>query len=160
MTNNEIDLEESKNVYILLRVGQERVATPILSIREILEPIAVSYVSNTIPFFKGIINVRGEVIGLIDLRMKFKQDASRPGLFVIVDDPNGPIAYIVDEVLRVEEILAEAIKTDIKIQHGGDHEYFKGVVKSGAEIVSVIDFFKLYDIESNIEFGKLRGAAA
>ncbi len=158
--NTEIDLEESKNLYLVMKIGEEKLATPILGVREILEPLPVSPVANTIDFFKGVINVRGEVIGVIDLREKFKQPTKMIGVFVIVDDPSGPVAYVIDEVAKVEEILPVAIKSDIKIQHGGHHDYFRGVVKIREELVSVIDFHKLFDSKESVEFKKLKSAAA
>lgn len=153
--NSEIDLSESKNLYLVIKVGEEKIATPILSIREILEPIPVSAVSNTIKFFKGIINIRGDVIGVIDLREKFKQSPATKGVFLIADDPSGPVAYVVDEIVYVKEINDDVIKSDIKIQHGGHHDYFKGVTKINGDIVSVIDFFRLFDSKETIEFKSL-----
>ncbi|WP_024790655.1 MULTISPECIES: chemotaxis protein CheW [unclassified Lebetimonas] len=101
--------DEEKNVlddYIQVVgfiVGEEEFAVPILSIQEIIKPIEWTKVPFTPPYVLGVFNLRGNVLPLIDLRIKFNTaaepeidpDATR---FIVMKIKNEDVAFIIDRL--------------------------------------------------------------
>lgn len=66
---------ESENKFLVFSVGEELYASPLLSIREVLEFQPPKPMPNMVHYFTGVINVRGAIVGVIDLRTKFGHEA-------------------------------------------------------------------------------------
>ncbi len=91
-------------------VGEEEFTVPILSIQEIIKPIEYTRVPQTPDYVLGVFNLRGSVIPLIDLRMKFgvKAEAHTPDTRYIVMKNDDEIAgFVIDQ-------LTEAIRLNVK----------------------------------------------
>src|SRR5438445_1123245 len=63
--------------YLLFRLGQEEYGIPVMKVREIIGQHDIAVVPNTPDFVKGVVNLRGKVIPIIDLRMKLGLPAER-----------------------------------------------------------------------------------
>ena len=126
-------------------MGDELFATALVEIREVIEFHQAKPIPHMPVFFKGVINIRGEIIGVIDLRERLGvagSDATRCQL--VFETDSGPLAAIVDRVHSVTIIEESQMdrRTIIGV-HGADRSYFLGVGKVENRIFTLISLGKL-----------------
>ena len=151
-----LELEDSQNTYLSFHVGDELMAAKILSVREVLEPFEIYPIANTINCFRGIINVRGEVIGVLDLRMKFGVTAEdhREMRYLVHESDQGPVAFIVDKVVSVVEIKDEKIDLNVRIRNAQKMDYFKGIARVNEQLMTVVELNSIFDSDGMLEIQK------
>jgi purine-binding chemotaxis protein CheW len=135
--------------FLLFRVGGELYGTPLLGIREVVEPQEPKPIPNTVSFFSGIINLRGQVIGIIDLRKRFGCEASRhPGMaLMIFTTESGPLGALVDEIESVVKIPQTNIESKAAIRMHVPSDFFIGIGNQGGRLISLIDLNKVLGTE-------------
>ena len=101
--------EESRILQLVgFVVGEEEFAIPILTIQEIIKPIEYTRVPRTPPFVLGVFNLRGSVIPLIDLRMKFGVPANKSDdmRYIVLKDGDEIAGFVIDrlnQALRIHK---------------------------------------------------------
>ena len=151
-----LELEDSRNTYLSFHVGDELMAAKILSVREVIEPFEIYPIANTINCFRGIINVRGEVIGVLDLRMKFGVTAEdhKEMRYLVHESDQGPVAFIVDKVVSVVEIKDEKIDLNVRIRNAQKMDYFKGIARVNEQLMTVVELNSIFDSDGMLEIQK------
>lgn len=103
--------------YLTFILGDEEYGVGIMKVREIIGVMEITVVPHTVEYIKGVINLRGRVIPVMDLRLKFameeKKYTDRTCVIVVeVDGQNGPIhvGLLVDEVSEVMNIANDDIE--------------------------------------------------
>ncbi|MFK8136967.1 MAG: chemotaxis protein CheW [Bdellovibrionales bacterium] len=140
--------------YLLFRVGEELYGTPLLGVREVVEPQACKKMPNTVPYFKGLINIRGEIVGVIDLRIRFSQSAEDEGAALIVFDTDaGAVGALVDQVDSVLAITEDIIDKNPNVGSMVPVEFLVGIAKLEDKLVSLVDLNKTL---GNEELSQLR----
>ena len=148
-----LELEDSQNTYLSFQVGDELMASKILSVREVLEPFEIYPIANTINCFRGIINVRGEVIGVLDLRTKLGVTAEdhKEMRYLVHESDQGPVAFIVDKVVSVVEIKDEKIDLNVRIRNAQKMDYFKGIARVNDNLMTVVELSAIFDSDGMLE---------
>jgi len=143
------DEDSMKNRYLTFRVGNENYGIPISCVTEIVSMQKVTEVPDMPEFVKGVINLRGQVIPVIDVRLRFNlsaRDYDDRTCAVVVNLETmivGLIVDSVDEVLQIDEINISPAPTVVE---GGACSYINGMgrVENGVKIL--LDIHKLlYD---------------
>jgi purine-binding chemotaxis protein CheW len=160
---SENNLKESAqdNRYLVFRLAGECYATPLLGVREIVEPQDYKPVPNTLKHFLGVINLRGQIVGLIDLRKRFGlsiEKQEQPAL-VVFDSPSGPLAAFVDKVESVSTIHDGDIEKNPNIQTSIPQNYLIGIGKHQKELVSILDLQKILSADELVSIRNTRIAA-
>ena len=139
---------------VSFRVGNEMFATSISRVQEIIRMPAVVKVPKSPDFVKGVINLRGRVIPVVDLKTKFeiegqiKKDESR---IIITEINNVMIGLIVDAVSEVIQVSKSSFSDTPEIVSGAKKKFVKGVVQEKDEMIMVLNVDNiLSDDESNI----------
>ena len=169
--NDDQELEEwfdafSKEVdgaeqFLLFTVGGTYFATPLLSVQEVLEEISPTTIPNTVPHFRGVFNLRGEVVGTVDLRDKFEVDdssAESEAKYLIFKTANGVFAAVVDQVSAVIYVAADLLDKDPAIKIKAPKKFLIGVAKLGEQMVTVIDLAALLTEEDVIALKNFKAA--
>jgi purine-binding chemotaxis protein CheW len=135
--------------YLTFQLGGEEYGLEILKVREIIGMLDVTFVPQTEPFVRGVINLRGKVIPVIDLRSKFglehRDDDERTCTIVVeVTSPSGQrmlMGLVVDQVREVVNVRGEDIEPTPSFGSHMDTEYILGMAKvdSGVKILLAID---------------------
>jgi len=115
--SNDPKATESENIVQLVGffVGEEEFAVPILSIQEIIKPVEHTRVPSTPDYVLGVFNLRGNVIPLIDLRLKFGLADARQSddtRYIVIKNNNEIAGFVIDkltEAIRIKESLIDAI---------------------------------------------------
>lgn len=115
-------------------------------VREILDMVPVTEVPNAQPFVSGLINVRGKVVPLADLRLHFGMPQSPPTVdtrIVVIDAMVGgestAVGILADRVYEVTEIAPAAIEETPRIGLRWRPEYISGIGKRGADFIIILD---------------------
>ncbi len=132
------------------RLGNEEFAVDILKIQEINRLVEITRVPKAPIFVEGVINLRGKVIPVIDLRKKFglsneaRDDETR---IVVMDIRKRIVGLIVDSVSEVLRAPASSVEPPPPMLGGVDSEYIKGVCKLEDRLLILLDVNKLLSIE-------------
>lgn len=135
--------------YLLFRIAGELYGTPLLGVREVVEPQEPKPIPNTVSFFSGVINLRGQVVGVMDLRKRFGHEAThQAGMALMVfDTESGPIAALVDAIESVTQIPRSNIEAKPAVRTNVPVDYLIGIGKHGGRLVSLIDLNHILGIE-------------
>ena len=101
--------------YLIFRIGEEAFAAPLLSLREIVEPLAYQPVPNMNDYFLGMANLRGQIIGVLDLGLRFglrPVAGSKDGVYLVFEVDGTVMAGLVHRVDSVLVIPPESIVHD------------------------------------------------
>lgn len=133
-------VEEAQR-YLLFVLGGETYGTPLNSIKEVIKPVGVKAVPYMVNHFKGVINLRGQIVSIVDMREKFslKFDPNKEGIIMVVETPEGLLGAIVDELVSVQVIENTQIDRNAMIETKIDMNFFLGVAKQSDSLVNLID---------------------
>jgi purine-binding chemotaxis protein CheW len=150
LTDDEEDTQANK--FLSFKLGNEAYGIGIKHIIEIIELQKVISVPDLPDYVKGVINLRGKVIPVLDLRIRFGMEErvyDDRTCIVIVSINNLGIGLIVDNVDEVLEIIPENIEPPPKFKsRTGTNRYINGIGKVGAEVKILLDVEKiLYEKE-------------
>lgn len=132
--------------FVIFMLENEEYGIDILRVKEIKEMMNITRVPKAAHYVRGVINLRGEVIPVIDLRMKFnlpggKENENTRIIIVSVDDII--VGLIVDTSSEVIEIKSEAIEDAPDTVGAADQSYIYGIGKVGERLIILLDIVKV-----------------
>jgi purine-binding chemotaxis protein CheW len=142
-----------KERYLVYRIKNELFASPLLDFKEVIEFIKPKLVPNMPSCFSGMINLRGLIIGVIDLRLKLgiTDSFSSKSSMLICETQVGHLAAVIDKVEYVINVSPSEIQ-DLKIEGRVDVDCLRGFIQHQENLIIVIDIKKFVSsIKNNIE---------
>ncbi|WP_283132568.1 chemotaxis protein CheW [Enterovibrio norvegicus] len=134
---------------LIFSLADEQYGIPLSSVKEVIGLVKVTPIPHVPPFFKGLINLRGRIISVIDLRLKLgleetEYEAKRTS--IVISDVNAlTIGSIVDDVNEVIGFDEEQIERELEISHSIKRDYIAGVAKAKDNLVLLLDINKVLD---------------
>lgn len=133
--------------YMTFKLASEEYGLAILRVREIIGLMDITRVPRTREFIRGVINLRGKVIPVVDLRLKFNMpatEATDQTVIIVVQWSvnNNPVTMgiLVDEVLEVMNIAAEQIEPPPELySRDGDTDFILGIGKADKRVICLLD---------------------
>lgn len=133
--------------YLTFRLDERDYGVEITRVREIIGMIEVTKVPQTYPFVLGVVNLRGKVIPVIDLRLRFDLDYRQPDertciIVVEVDSPSGQTALmgaVVDQVSEVVMVEAGDLEKTPNFGVELDTSYIMGMAKTTGGVKILLD---------------------
>lgn len=136
---------------VTLRIGGERIAIPAVLLREILEPVRVTRVPTANRFAEGLVNVRGSVVPLTDLRVAFGMpvaEATPDTRFIVLDltveDALMTVAISADKVETVTPLDPDQIVPVPEVGTLWPPDYVRGICKLGDDFVLLPDLHRIF----------------
>jgi purine-binding chemotaxis protein CheW len=135
--------------YLTFTLGEETYGLDILRVQEIIGIMPVTRVPRTPGFVRGVINLRGRVIPVVDLRVKFDTggavDHERTCIVVVQVSGNTSsiMGAVVDEVSEVADIADEQIEDTPDFGGGVETDFVRGVGKVADKVVMLLDIDKV-----------------
>lgn len=132
---------------VTFEVANEEFAVDILAVQEINRMMELTRVPQSPPEVEGVINLRGKIIPVIDLRRKFampmseKSEASR---IIVVEVHKRVIGFIVDRVHEVLRISSDIVEPAPAMVCSIDSEFIAGVGKLEDRLIILLDIAKLF----------------
>lgn len=146
VTDTSTKIQELAGKYLTFQLSNEIYGLPILSVREIIGMLPVTSVPHSPPHVKGVVNLRGRVIPVTDLRIRFGlPEAEHTPETCIIFVRVGPIeaGLIVDKVKEVNDIPARDIEESPEINSTGDSHMILGMGKVSEKVVILLDAAKV-----------------
>ena len=143
---------ETQFQLVTFHLGEELYGVDIMDVKEIVRLQNVRVIPNAPYYVEGIINLRGEIIPIIDLHKRFKiQTINRPedieieGGFIILNIDGNKIGIIIDKVERVMTVKGEDVKDPPQMLSGIGSEYIEGVVREKNGYLIMLNIRKLFN---------------
>lgn len=143
--NGQEDEDSVRSKYIIFTLEGELYGVQLLQIREVIKMPQIKPVPHTEGWLKGVINLRGKIISVLDLRLKFGIRSSNPdqGLILIAEDSQGLAGAIVDTIEFVREIPEEDIEKNPGVDTRIPATQLIGIAKSSDKLVHLLDLEKI-----------------
>ena len=132
---------------VTFKLGNEEFALDILKVQEINRIVEITKVPKAPDFVEGVINLRGRVIPIVDIRKKFHlniKEATKETRIIVVNIINKTIGLIVDSVSEVLRINSSTIQPPPPLIAGLDSDYIKGVGKLDERLIILLDIDKIF----------------
>lgn len=141
------DREEKEQLMQLVgfTIGREQFGVDILMVQEIIRSAPITSVPNSPDFIEGVINLRGNIIPVVELRKRlglFRKDAASKDSWILILDIDGRVTgFIVDSVTKVLKIMESTIEPPPEVVMAGlANRYIKGVCDIGGALLILLDF--------------------
>lgn len=153
---------ENANRYIEFSLGHERYAVPLMMVREVISVPTPTPIPNSAPHFLGIVNLRGSIISIIDLRTKLKIKKN-PDLHeesvIIIDAGISLMGIIVDSINKVLTFNEGDLSDMPAVETQVDAGFISGIYKSEKDLVVLLDIAKVLDVKDREALTKASRAA-
>ena len=151
---NSADMSELSGKYLTFHLGDEGYGLEILKVQEIIGMLEITKIPQTPNYVKGVINLRGKVIPVIDLRLKFgmpEQELTRKTCIIVVQvqksDTALIIGIVVDEVSEVLNISGEQIEAAPSLGMQVNTHFILGMAKTESAVKILLDIEKVLSAE-------------
>ena len=137
---------------VTFHLGEELYGVNIMDVKEIVRLQNVRVIPNAPYYVEGIINLRGEIIPIIDLHKRVtiqstnkSEDIEMEGGFIILNIDGSKIGIIIDKVERVVTVKGEDVKDPPQMLSGIGTEYIEGVVREETGYLILLNTRKLFN---------------
>ena len=130
-------------------VGEEEFAIDILGVQEIIRMVELTPVPNAPHFVEGVINLRGKVIPIIDLRSRFglpSAERTKDTRIIVVEISNTVLGFIVDSVEEVLRLPESLIENPPNTGRGGSSDFHRGIGRVGGRLLILLDLGQILGI--------------
>ncbi len=136
------DISSHEGKFLTFALGNEEYGIEIIKAREIIGLMEITTVPQTPDYMKGVINLRGKVIPIIDLRLKFAMpevEHTRETCIIVVEVGSAQVGIVVDGVSEVTDIKGEDIEEAPSFGQGIDTNFIMGLGKTKQKIIILLD---------------------
>lgn len=158
-----MDQIDNKTLEVLtLELQGEGFALEASRVYEILDQTQITEVPGSHPFISGLVNVRGKVVPLADLRLKFGMpqttatiDTRIVVIDVIIEGEKVTVGILADKVNEVTELTAAVLQDTPKVGMKWRPEFIRCIGKRGAEFIAILDIDRIFsdNDEAGASFG-------
>ncbi|MCR4397921.1 MAG: chemotaxis protein CheW [Firmicutes bacterium] len=139
---------------VVFGIANELYGVDIAAVREIITMQRITRVPRTPDFVEGIINLRGKVIPVIDLRKRFRlgvAEENKETRIVVVEIQGNTIGMVVDSVSEVLRISGDVLEPPSPVIVGVDSEYIQAVAKVEDRLIILLDMEKVLNRQEQVE---------
>ena len=148
----------AKNLqFVVFHVGKELFGIGIELVREIVRVPEITEVPDAPRFLKGVINLRGRILPVIDLRRRFglpQAEMTKSTRVLITENAGTTVGLLVDGVSEIRRTATEAIEAPPDMVAAVGIEYITGVVKMQERLIILLNLDKVLNIEDMQKIGK------
>lgn len=148
------ETNSTQGQYLTFTLGQEIFALDIVKVREVLELTTVSEIPRTPDYMKGVINLRGHAVPVVDMRLKLGMSAIENTVdtcIIIIEvkynDEQLVMGAFVDSVREVFEMASDAIEPAPKMGATVQAEYILGMGRQGDNFIIIVDVDSIFGEE-------------
>lgn len=159
--------EKETKQYLTFRLAEETFAVDVAKVLEILDFTTITKVPRTPDFMRGVINLRGSVVPVVDLKLKFGLEKTEKTvdtcIIVIEIDMDGEttvMGSLADKVEEVLELGPEQIELPPRIGIKLNSDFIRGMGKTGDSFTIILDTDKIFSVEECVSLGELGESAA
>ena len=150
-------MDNNSGKYLTFVLAREEYGIPILKVREIIKLLEITSIPKTPGYIKGVINLRGKIISIMDLRLKFgleeKEYNERTCIVVVeisLNDTRKLMGLIVDAVSEVASLTTDQIEPPPEYGNQNNQGFLTGVGKVKERVVLLLDIERILSREESI----------
>ncbi len=142
---------KESNQYLTFKLGDVAYAIDVANVREILEVIPITKIPRTPDFMRGVINNRGSVVPVVDMRLKFGLEAAAQSVetcIIVTEIGQGGdsivIGALVDSVEEVIQLEPDQIEPPPKLRSSVKNEFLKGIGKKENRFILILEIGRMF----------------
>lgn len=155
-------MDSQAGKYLTFSLGSEEYGIPILKVKEIIGMMEITEIPKSPQFVKGVINLRGKIIPLMDLRLKFglpEIDYTERTCIIVIEiknkDVKRQIAVAVDAVSEVVNILKDAIEPPPEYDDQETENILAGIAKVDNKVVMILNTDQALNFKGLVKINSL-----
>ncbi len=149
-----ITTDDDKKQYIVVKIGSEQYGIDISYIDNIVRMQKITRVPKAQDYFKGIINLRGEVVPVMSIRKRMGLDAdeftNNTRIIILKLEEHGCIGVIVDQVREVVELGPNEIDSYNPDTRDEKSDFIKGIGKNNDQLISLLEINAIIGDKENV----------
>jgi purine-binding chemotaxis protein CheW len=162
------DASSMEHRYLTLTLGEDFYAFAISAVREILDLTEITRIPQTPPFMRGVVNVRGTAVPVVDLRSKFNlgqvQRTLQARIVIVEINEGGSVSLVgalADTVREVLDIDANSIAPPPAMGGAASAEFIQGISRQGERFILILNVDKIFSGEEILDLSRgIEGAAS
>jgi purine-binding chemotaxis protein CheW len=148
----------AKNLQLVVfNIGKELYGVGIEAVHEIVKVPDITEVPDAPAFLEGVINLRGKIVPVVDLRKRMNLDSkerTKSSRVLITEDDGRLVGLLVDAVSEVLKIPPDAVEAPPEMVSSVGVEYITGVAKVEGRLVILLNLKKVFRVEDMKQFGE------
>ena len=143
---------------VSFRIGNEEYGVDIMQVQEIIRPTTITRVPRAPVFIEGVIDLRGKVLPIVDMRKRVlidEKDRDDQTRIVVVDIDEMVVGLIVDSVSEVLRVDNHKIEPPPKIIAGIEAQFLKGVIRLDNRLIIFLDLNRILSAEEISRLSKV-----
>jgi purine-binding chemotaxis protein CheW len=143
-------------------IDREEFGVEILRVQEIIRLVEITRVPHAPVFVEGVINLRGKIVPVIDLRKRFRlsrRDADKDTRIIVVELEDRVVGFMVDSVREVIRVDRTVIEPPPDLAIGIDAHYITGVAKLEDRLLIILDLDEVLTVDEEKALEEVREAA-
>ncbi len=147
---------------VVFDLASEHYGVDIATVREIIRMQTITRVPGAPAFVEGVINLRGRVVPVVDLRKRLNltvSEQTNDSRIVVVDIAGGDLGVIVDAVSEVLRIPLSSIEPPTAMVTSVDSDYLRGLAKLEEKLIILLDLAKVFSVIEQLALASLETAA-
>jgi len=159
LTMEQNTLQSRRERYLTFYLGEEQYGIAIDRIKEIIAMMKVTHVPKTPVYMKGVINLRGSIIPVVDTRLRFGMETRESDMnttIVIVEMDKVNIGFIVDRVEEVSSIDSTALSEPPRFGNNIDTDFICSMAQMEENVVMILDVLKLFEADELISLEQIQ----
>ncbi|HIE12855.1 MAG TPA: chemotaxis protein CheW [Desulfotomaculum sp.] len=156
------EIAKDEEQVVVFQLADQTYGMDIAAVSEIIRMEKVTYVPRAPEFVEGVINLRGRIIPVIDLRGRFGlkgAEHTRQSRIIVVEMAGVTVGLIVDAVLEVLRIPAESIEPPPAMVDGVDVAYLRGIALFDGRMIILLNLEKILEEDEKETLGEAEAAA-
>ena len=145
-----IDIDIDYNQYVTFTIGEEFYGVPVMKVQEIIGMTSITHIPNSADFMKGMINLRGRVVPVVDMRLKFRMPEKEYDQFtviLIIEVKENLIGMIVDTVADVVGIPEDSLQETPHFSTSINTDYITGIANIEDQLIIVLDSDRIFSMD-------------
>jgi len=143
-------IQNKRERYLTFHLGSEQYGIAIDRIKEIIAMMNITNVPNIPSYMRGVINLRGSIIPVIDTRLRFGMEPREDDMhtaIIIVEVEKVNIGFIVDRVEEVSSIDSSSLSEPPRFGNQVDSDFICNVAEIEENVVMILDVLKLFEAD-------------
>lgn len=152
-TKSVVDANTEK--YLVFQIGNESYAIPLLQVQEIRSFTPVTRVPNAPPYVLGVMNLRGNIIAVLDARTRFEiepQPDEENTVVVVVQVQGKTFGLRVDSVSDVADVPLDQIQPPPPVASEATQKFLSGLVQLGDRVLILLNLPEIFDLNALSQF--------
>lgn len=156
MSTSSEEVREVVQQWVTFMLGNEKYGVSVMKVQEVLRYSDIAPVPGAPPYVLGIINLRGNVVTVVDTRQRFglmPKETDESSRIVIIDVQGQVIGMLVDSVAEVVDLKESDIESAPDVGNEDSSKFILGITNFNQELLILIDLDKLLDDEVSSDGG-------